>query len=447
MNDETWTEIQVDRLVGPTHHFGGLGVGNLASQHHVGQPSNPSAAAIQGLQKMRLIGELGVPQWIMPPQVRPDFSFLRAIGFTGDDSEILKRAYEDSPLIFSAAMSSSAMWTANAATVSTSNHSEFETVMTVANLNSSLHRAIEPPQTMADLRAIFGGTIKLYPPLIGGVAMRDEGAANHMRLSGNDPSRILDVFVHGDLLPEPINFMARQSLASFEAIARRHGLGRDAVFFLKQHPSAIDAGAFHNDVVAMSHGDLLIHHELAFAPSDHTMSSLDDRFLKQTGTPLRRIVVRSEVLSIQDAIATYLFNSQIVSLPVRRDEEEGLEGAPVIICPIQVAGHPVAKQLVTDWQLSGLFSKVIFVDLGQSMAGGGGPACLRLKVPLRTRQLAGLCETSRWTDKLDQSLERIIRDGYPTSLELDDLLSIERVRHAEAIRNQIAVQLGREILS
>lgn len=443
MNRDDWTEIQIDRVVGATHHFGGAGVGNVASQSHAGQVSNPAAAAIQGLEKMRLISGLGVPQWILPPQVRPDFGFLRQMGFAGDDAEVLKRARDESPTLLSAAMSSSAMWTANAATVTVATDSQsgiFETAISVANLNSSLHRAIEPNETRDDLRAVFGDTVRVHPPLVGGVAMRDEGAANHMRLMGSRIQDSFDVFVYGDQPPTPQKYFARQTLASFEAIARRHDLAADAVCYLKQHPDAIDAGAFHNDVVAMSHHDLMIHHELAFADNAASMTKLEAEFHRQTGQTLTRIEVSAAELSIGDAIATYLFNSQIVSLPDRNVP-------PTIICPIQVERHAAARKRVMGWQQDGLFSQVVFVDLGQSMSGGGGPACLRLRVPMSLQQIENLNPRSRWTDRLHGAITQIIRDGYPTSVTLDDLASIEFVRHAGRVRDQIAIQLGREILS
>ncbi|TWU54659.1 N-succinylarginine dihydrolase [Rubripirellula tenax] len=444
----TLIEIQMDRLVGPTHHFGGLGVGNVASRDHAGQVSNPAAAAIQGLEKMQCVAELSVPQFVLPPHVRPDFAFLRSMGFSGDDASVLARAHDESPWIFSAAMSSSAMWTANAATVTRSSGGQGtrgRTTITVANLYASLHRAIEPSQTVDDLGALFGDTVEILPPLCGGAAMRDEGAANQMRLLGDSmdsdsTERAIDVFVFGDQPPMPNAFWPRQTQASFDAIARRHGLSPSDVCFVKQHPRAIDAGAFHNDVVAMSHRNLLIHHERAFANSTFSMQAIEAKFAQRTASVLNRIEVSESTLSLDDAISTYLFNSQIVS-PGNAD------GPPVILCPVQVQRHPVAKSLVDEWLASGVFSQVVYVDLGQSMAGGGGPACLRLRVPVDESELAWINQRARWTPRLHQSIQQIIRDGYPTSVTLIDLASIDFIRHIGRVRDQIAVQLGREIRS
>ncbi|MGI9474563.1 MAG: N-succinylarginine dihydrolase, partial [Rubripirellula sp.] len=236
-------EAQIDRIVGPTHHFGGLGVGNVASQMHGGQESNPAAAALQGLDKMRRVFDLGVPQLLLPPMPRPDWTFLRSIGFSGSDAEVLSQAAEESPHMLSAAMSCSAMWTANAATVTPTADSPVERpTLTVANLSSSPHRSIEPSQAMRELETLLLPVCHVRPPILGGAAMRDEGAANHMRFANRDGNGGLHVFVYGDESPMPMLHWPRQTLASVEAIARGHRLPDTKVFFLKQNPAAIDAG-------------------------------------------------------------------------------------------------------------------------------------------------------------------------------------------------------------
>ncbi len=428
----SWTEIQIDRLVGPTHHFGGLGVGNLASQHHAGRAADPAAAALQGLEKMRLVAESGVEQFILPPQLRPDLTFLRSMGFCGDDQSALDQAREKSPDILSAAMSCSAMWMANAATATILDDAP---IITIANLSSSLHRSIEPLTTLSDLRSLMPPDVMILGPLSGGKPMRDEGAANHMRLFGDDPARSLEVFVYGDQDPSPRTFTARQTRASCETISRLHRLSDDRVCLVKQNPDAIDAGAFHNDVVAMSHCGSLIHHQDAFYDSDDSMNRLEQQFSRQADCQLTRIEVPRKILSMKDAISTYLFNSQIV-LPTRS------AAPPILICPAQVQVHPTAKTLVNQWMTDGFFSRIEFVELGQSMSGGGGPACLRLRVPMplaKIRQMNGKC---RWRPSLHESISQIIRDEYPKSITLDDLTSIGLMHHAMNIRNRIANLLG-----
>ncbi len=450
-------EAQVDRLVGPTHHFGGLGVGNLASHGHRGQVSNPRAAALQGLDKMATVARLGVPQFVLPPQRRPRLDWLRRFGFAGSDAEVLKRAREEAPALLSAAMSCSAMWTANAATVTPSWDTPTRRLtVTVANLTASLHRSIEAEETAEELRRLLPAEATVGPPLPGGTAGRDEGAANHMRLAGendvlgSDDVPGLHLFVFGDGRPVPRKFLPRQSREASRGVMRIHRIPSENGFVVKQHPDAIDAGAFHNDVVAASHGDLLIHHELAFhdeadvrdgsaARSETpTMERLARRFHAAFDKPLRRVIVSGDELPIGQAVSSYLFNSQIVT--------PGEDPASaVLICPNQVRECPAALSLVQRWRdRDGLFAEVRFVELRQSMSAGGGPACLRLRVPVTAEQLSGFAAGLRWTERLDDELRSTIASAYPSEARLDDLADAEFVDAAGHAVGLIRAKLGFE---
>ncbi len=423
-------ELQLDRIVGPTHHFGGLGVGNLASQQSAGMRSNPAAAAMQGLQKMRLVSEWTDLQLVLPPQPRPDLGLLRNLGFVGGDHDVLKRAREEAPELLSAATSCSAMWTANAATacpaVDSLDPANQHTTLTVANLNSSIHRVTEATQTDLDLRQALPQSCVISPPLQGGTAMRDEGAANHMRLGTIDARAGIHLFVYGDRDPRPLKHWPRQSRAACEAMARRHRLPPENAFFLKQHPEAIDAGAFHNDVVAMSHHGVLIHHELAFLDADETLANIAHRYRQLNDRDLIRIEVANDVLNLADTVDTYLFNSQIVSTHS--------DAAPRIVCTRQVQQHPVASGLIAQWCDRGIFASVQYVDLDQSMSGGGGPACLRLRVPIPENQLDTIPQGVRFTESTFTRLSQLIVRDYPSSLSIDDLARVDFHQHAAAVQ-------------
>ena len=435
-------DVQIDRLVGPTHHFGGLGVGNLASAQHAGDVSTPKAAALEGLDKMQRVASLGVPQCVLPPQERPCRDWLREFGFEGSVRQVLQSAYREAPEVLSAAMSCSAMWTANAGTVIPAVDSQAEmTAVTVANLNASLHRSIEPSQTTEDLRAILPASIRVMSAIPGGAAMRDEGAANHMRLAFGDGPAI-HVLVYGDESPLPKKHWPRQTLAACRAIARRHQLRDENTFFIKQHPDAIDAGAFHNDVVAMSHEHLWIHHERAYLDAgeiERIEKRAHERVSKQGGQKLLRIEIPESVLSLDDAVGTYLLNSQVLSVPsVDQSFEQEAHQGFVMLCPRQVQQHPAALALVHRWCDEGIFSEVQFVDLHQSMAGGGGPACLRLRVPMTADQVESLPASSRLTEPKADQLRGVIEDHYPDRLTLSDLTDPDVVEQAtqavEALR-------------
>ncbi len=53
------TEINFDGIVGPSHNYAGLSLGNLASARNAGAVSRPRDAALQGLAK-----DLGVSQQV-----------------------------------------------------------------------------------------------------------------------------------------------------------------------------------------------------------------------------------------------------------------------------------------------------------------------------------------------------------------------------------------------
>ena len=414
------TEIQIDRIVGPTHHFGGLGVGNLASSEHAGRVSDPKAAALEGLDKMRLVASLDAVQLILPPQPRPDFAYLASLGFDPVD---LTGVLGEAPHLLSAAISSSAMWTANAATVTPAcDNDDHQTHATVANLNASLHRVIEAPFTFHDLTNLLPASVSISEALPPAIPLSDEGAANHMRFCGTgDEVPGINLFVYGDGVPAPTLFQPRQTLQASQAIARRHRVIPENTFFLQQHPQAIDTGAFHNDVVAMSHQDCWIHHELAYADCTD-FKAIEARFAKTCGTKLRRISVSSAELSLEASVRTYLFNSQILSSPHRGNP-------PHLICPSQVRDSSAAASLVHKWLASRIFSDVHYVDLSQSMSGGGGPACLRLRVPMTQDAIRGLDPRVRWSETIDRQLRDIIDAKYPDCFQLSDL------RHPTMLRD------------
>lgn len=417
-------EWNFDGLVGPTHHFGGLGVGNIASLEHEGEIADPRGAALQGLDKIAQIAGVGVAQAVLPPHPRPDIAFLRSLGFAGSAAEAVAAAAANSPRVLTAAYSASSMWAANAATVSpAADCRDRRTHFTTANLCSSLHRSLEPAVTERVLREIFAdpSLFTVHAALPPAFALRDEGAANHMRLADSSEQLAIEIFVHGAASASitrdvPNRFFSRQSRLACESIARRHQLSVDDAFYLTQHPEAVGAGAFHNDVVATSCRHLLIHHQQAFLDAAPTLERIEQRFREKTGVPLQRIEISSSQLPLSDAIASYLFNSQIVV------ERDGMDLRMLMICPVQVRHCPASQQVVQELLASdNPIRRVEYVDLRESMSNGGGPACLRLRVPLTDRQSTALPPSVVWSDALDQKLRRWVDNHYRTALAVSDL--------------------------
>jgi succinylarginine dihydrolase len=441
------TEVNFDSVVGPTHHFGGLGVGNQASLAHFGQVAKPRAAALQGIEKMRRCAAIGAPQCILPPQRRPVLRMLTRLGYEGTTEAMLRQVAVDDPALLSAVWSASAMWTANAATVTASGR-DGKTHLTVASLSSSLHRSLEPPQTVRLFRNVFQyPAFAVHSPLPSCVGLRDEGAANHMRLSDDSGVNAVDIFVYGSddrsrsVDASRTKFFPRQTLSACQAVARLHRLDPDSTFFIRQHPEAIAAGAFHNDVVATSHRNVLLHHEFAYLDAEATLAAIEKRYLEVTRKPLFRYEVRQVDLSLDDAIKTYLFNCQLLSRSMG-------DKSTVMVCPMQVqevlAARRVTELLVGN---TGPIDECVFVELRESMNNGGGPACLRLRVPMTYEQWASIPEGIRWSDSIADELCQVIEQHYPETMTSADLANVELIAVADRAAAAVERVLGLDSLT
>jgi succinylarginine dihydrolase len=409
-------EYNFDGIPGPTHNYSGLAEGNLASGHNAGLIANPRAAALQGLAKMRALAARGFPQAVLPPHERPFVPALRALGFAGNDAAVLAAAARDAPAILAGCSSAAAMWVANAATVSPSADTHDGRVhFTPANLAAHFHRALEAPTSTAVLRAIFADEARftVHEPLPAAPQFGDEGAANHTRLATQPAAPGVEFFVYGRRGfgggPTPTRFPARQTLESSQAIARRHRLDPSRVVFAQQNPVAIDAGVFHNDVIAVGHGPALLCHEHAFVDQDMVLAALAGRI----GPAFTPIVVREREVSLADAVATYLFNSQLLA---RAD------GRLVLVAPADVRDNArVASFLDRLLETSGPVAEVLTFDLKQSMRNGGGPACLRLRIDLDSAERAAVRANVFLDDALASALEAWIRGHYRDRLAPADL--------------------------
>lgn len=425
-------ELQLEGLVGPTHNYAGLSHGNVASANSALSISSPKTAALQSLEKMKFLDDMHVPVAIMPPHPRPYLEFLSRLGYRGDASALVQQVATDSPKLLAAIWSASTMWTANAATVTIAKNEAGPIVhFTPANLISTLHRSMETRQTTDYLRQIFPDTkyFKVHEALFATSRLNDEGAANHMRLCTDDRyEHDFNILVYGSAPPDAVHpalFPARQQKLACETIARNHMLPSDRVILLQQHPDAIDAGVFHNDVIAMSHGNFLAYHEHAF---------WDNTQLKVLPESIFQRVIRSDELTMEDAVRTYFFNAQIVSTG---------ETQMAIIFPQEVANHAGARRLAeTLLNESNPVSAIHFLDLRESMKNGGGPACLRLRVPMTEASLAAMHQGVRYTPRLHQRLKGLIESRYRDQVSPNDLLDARFAEEALATHRDIIAILG-----
>ncbi|MGP1276189.1 MAG: N-succinylarginine dihydrolase [Caulobacterales bacterium] len=410
-------EANFDGLVGPTHNYAGLSEGNLASAKNAGNTAAPRAGVLEGLAKAKRLADAGLVQGFLPPQERPFIPGLRALGFTGSDREVWENAFRKAPVLARNMASASAMWAANAATVSPSaDTADGRLHMSAANLLSTLHRSIEGPQTAQALRAIFPGPdhFAIHDPLPFQSAYADEGAANHVRLCAEHGAPGVELFVYGRDAFETwdARFPARQTRQACEALARRHGLDPDTVVIARQSRAAIEAGAFHNDVVCVGNGPVLFFHELAFEDTEGTLDAIRSA-AKGLFDPVFVEVPDAEV-PIGDAISSYLFNSQLLSWP---DEDR-----MVLLAPMETAETASTKayceKLVAG---NGPIGRVEHADVRQSMRNGGGPACLRLRVVLTEAERAAVNPGVILDDRLFAALTDWAKTHYRESLSPADL--------------------------
>ena len=400
-------------LPGPTHHFAGLSGDNQASNLNRGAESSPRAAALQTLQLAEQLLSFGFRVALLPPQRRPQLALL-ATEFAGTPEEIIAQAAEKNPRHLEKAYSSSAMWAANAATVSPSpDTADGRLHLTTANLHTNLHRRIEAEDTHRLLAHIFADDtlFKLHPPLHAPDGLRDEGAANHTRLSPRYEQPGLHVFVYGtDGSPDDPT-SARQSLSASERIATQHGLQPNHVLFLKQNPQAIEKGVFHNDVIAVGNENVYLCHEKSYANDREDLEKISARYETLFAEKMHMMVVDETEFSLEEAVQTYFFNSQLFTMP---------GGEMGLLMPLEVMEHPRARALAERLKndSSNPINHIHFVDLRQSMRNGGGPACMRLRVQLDDAQWQSICKNSAVVVHLERinALKQLIGYHYPESL-------------------------------
>jgi len=408
-------EVNFDGLVGPTHNYSGMSFGNIASEVNKGDVSRPRDAALQGLSKMRFLHDLGLKQAVLPPLPRPNLPVMRRLGFASP----AEMPAEMRPQIYSA----SSMWVANAATLSPSaDTADGKVNITPANLVTHFHRAIEAEQTARVLKAIFKNPkyFTHHAPLPAHPRFGDEGAANYMRLAPSHAEPGVEVLVYGERTQK---FPARQTRDASAAVFRLHGVKRSLL--LEQNPAAIDLGVFHNDVIAVANANALLYHEEAFA-AENAIEQIEEA----CGFPLQKLCVKSSDVTVEEAVKSYLFNSQLLTLP---------DGSMAIIAPTESEDNPRVRSVLERFRQApdNLVSQVHFLNLRESMKNGGGPACLRLRVLLTEAELAAMHPGVLFSPALHQQLADWVERHYRETLSPADLADPALARDSLAAQREL----------
>lgn len=436
-----YSEYNFDGLVGPTHNYAGLGSGNLASmgsKHHV---SHPKAAALEGLAKMKLLAELGVPQAVLPPQRRPHLGYLRSCGYGREPRELLENAAQSGDAgrrDLAIASSASAMWAANAATVSPSlDTADGRCHFTIANLASQRHRALESLERLTIFEHLFGDEryFKVHPPLP--ATLPDEGAANHTRLANEHGVAGLEIFTWGrrgnsaEFDSPRSKFRPRQLREASEANAENHQLSTERRFLAQQNAAAVDVGVFHNDVICVGNEDVLLMHEAAWYENAYEMPTV---MWQAAGIKFPEAIICADYeLPVEDAVRSYLFNSQLVTLPA------GDGGGMALIYPAECDEVPTAKTTIDRIvREKNPIDRAVRVDVRQSMKNGGGPACLRLRIVLSDEEKAAVRGNVFWTPKLHETLANWIERHYRDHLTPADLADVRLYEESQAALDELA---------
>lgn len=431
-------EASFDALVGPTHSYAGLSPGNLAATGSRGQVSHPKQAALQGLAKMRLARSLGVVQGLLPPQERPHMPTLRRLGFSGSEADVLATVAKQSPHLLAQASSSSSMWAANAATIAPSADTQDGRVhIVVANLATLFHRYLESDGTHDALTRIFYDPrhFVVHRPLPKHTSFGDEGAANHMRLAAEHGAPGLHVLVYGRSAADGLlasTFPMRQSREASEAVARHFHLHEGRAVFVRQSRRAIEAGAFHNDVVATSNQGVLLFHEAAYDAAE--LAQLKAAAQREIGRAFHPIAVKESELSLDEAVATYLFNGQIVTTD---------KGTMALIAPAECDESARARAVIDRViAADNPITEVRYVDLRQSMKNGGGPACVRLRVTLTPEERKAVHPECFFDDAMDAKLTAWIQRRYRDDLAPEDLADPKLLDESRTALDELTRILG-----
>jgi succinylarginine dihydrolase len=273
-----------------------------------------------------------------------------------------------------------------------------------ANLASMLHRAMEAADTYATLKTVFRdeADVVVHPPTAYCAHFGDEGAANHMRIAPGHGEPGVNVFVHG--ARRKGRFPERQSLRASQAAARLAGV--EAPVFALQSSQAVQAGAFHNDVVAVANEQVLLAHSDAFADPDALVDALEARvpnfqYLEVSG------------VGLDAAVSSYLFNSQLVT---RAD------GGMTLVAPAEARmNDQIWSEVERILSGNNPIDEVAIVDLRESMRNGGGPACLRLRAPLSPAALSRIDRRFLLTEPRLDVLCRLVEETWPITIAPEDL--------------------------
>jgi succinylarginine dihydrolase len=182
-------------------------------------------------------------------------------------------------------------------------------------------------------------------------------------------------------------------------------------------------------VVCVGNENVLLYHEEAFAEPERVIAQLRERLGEMIA-----LKIGADELSLDEAVSTYLFNSQLVTLA---------DGTMALVAPSECAEHEGARRVIGRILAAGTpLRSVHYVQVRQSMSNGGGPACLRLRVVLTEAELARVRPGVFLTETLYSALTRWVGRHYREELGADDLADPRLLEESRAALDELTGLLG-----
>jgi succinylarginine dihydrolase len=138
---------------------------------------------------------------------------------------------------------------------------------------------------------------------------------------------------------------------------------------------------------------------------------------------------------LADAVSSYLFNSQLVTVG---------RGRMALIAPQNCADTPSVKSFIHDLLSRGRtpLREVHYFDLKESMRNGGGPACLRLRVVLTKAELAALPPRVLLSETTYAALVAWVKKHYREKLTANDLADPALLLETRRALDELTALLG-----
>jgi succinylarginine dihydrolase len=176
--------------------------------------------------------------------------------------------------------------------------------------------------------------------------------------------------------------------------------------------------------------NVFLYHEKAFLSSQLVLDELQKKVLEFCHTPLILIPVPESKVPLQEAVKSYLFNSQLVTMP---------DGSMNILAPsecLEIASVQKMLREILDNPANPI-KNVHYFNLQESMRNGGGPACLRLRIVLNEHELHYMHPDVLWSERLYGKLKAWIKKHYRDRLLPNELADPQLLKETQTALDEL----------